>query len=110
MADPIDEAALDTLFRSARSQNGWIDRPLPDGTPQRLWSLISMGPTSANCEPARIVWCVSQTAVLKAWTYSHNIHISYLTGLLVLLWPFLTTFQCCERLYHCLDSSAAILD
>lgn len=62
MADPIDDAALDTLFRSARSQNGWIDRPLPEGVLEQLWSLVAMGPTSANCEPARIVWCVSLEA------------------------------------------------
>lgn len=62
MADPIDDGALDTLFRAARSQNGWIDRPLPEGMLQRIWSLAAMGPTSANCEPARIVWCITQEA------------------------------------------------
>ena len=62
MADPIGDDALDTLFRVARSQNGWIDRALPDGILQRLWSLVALGPTSANCEPARIVWCVTREA------------------------------------------------
>ena len=62
MADPIGDAALDTLFRVARSQNGWIDRALPEGILQQLWSLVALGPTSANCEPARIVWCVTREA------------------------------------------------
>ncbi len=62
MADPIGDAALDTLFRTARSQNGWQDRILPEGILQQLWSLVAMGPTSANCEPARIVWCVTREA------------------------------------------------
>lgn len=62
MADPIDASALDTLFRTARSQNGWSDRPLPAGAIEAIWDLMKWGPTSANCEPARIVWCVSDEA------------------------------------------------
>lgn len=62
MAEPIGDTALDTLFRTARSQNGWTDRALPEGILQHLWSLVALGPTSANCEPARIVWCVTRDA------------------------------------------------
>jgi 3-hydroxypropanoate dehydrogenase len=62
MAEPIDTRALDTLFRAARSQNGWTDRPLPQGALEAIWKLAALGPTSANAEPARIVWCVSADA------------------------------------------------
>ena len=61
----LDDAALDTLFRAARSQNGWLDRPLPDGILEEIWALTAMGPTSANTEPMRVVWCVSAEAKAK---------------------------------------------
>lgn len=62
MASPLNDGALDALFRTARSQNGWLAEPLPAGALEAIWELASLGPTSANCEPARIVWCVSEDA------------------------------------------------
>ncbi len=52
----LDDAALDVLFRSARTQNKWLDRPVPDELLRRLYDLVKMGPTSANCSPARFVF------------------------------------------------------
>jgi 3-hydroxypropanoate dehydrogenase len=52
----IDAAALDTLFRNARTHNGWIDRPVTDAQLQQIYDLMKWGPTSANCSPARIVF------------------------------------------------------
>lgn len=68
MAEPLGADALDTLFREARSQNGWQDRPLPEGTIEAIYDLMRWTPTSANCEPARIVWCVSDEARQKLAT------------------------------------------
>ncbi|WP_419898403.1 malonic semialdehyde reductase [Roseomonas sp. USHLN139] len=56
MADPIDSAALDTLFNTARTQNKWTDRTVSDETLRQLYDLVKMGPTSANCQPARFVF------------------------------------------------------
>jgi 3-hydroxypropanoate dehydrogenase len=53
---PLDAAALDTLFLSARSHNGWLDRPVPDALLRRLYELVRLGPTSGNCCPARFVF------------------------------------------------------
>ncbi len=53
---PLDAAALDQLFRTARSQNKWLDRPLPDSKLEELFDLLKMGPTSANCSPARFIF------------------------------------------------------
>jgi 3-hydroxypropanoate dehydrogenase len=53
---PIDSAALDALFRAARTQNKWLDRPVADDTLRELYELVKMGPTSANCSPARFVF------------------------------------------------------
>lgn len=52
----IGDAGLDILFRKARSYNGFTDRPVSEATLEELWSLASLGPTSANMSPARIVW------------------------------------------------------
>ena len=48
--------ALDQLFRDARSHNGWQDRPITDEQLHALYDLWKMGPTSANCSPARVVF------------------------------------------------------
>ena len=56
---PLDDRALDQLFREARTYYGYDDRPLDDETLERLWDLVKMGPTSANSLPARIVWVKS---------------------------------------------------
>jgi 3-hydroxypropanoate dehydrogenase len=56
MTSRLDEAALDQLFRTARTRNGWTDRPLPETLVRELYDLMRMGPTSANCCPARFVW------------------------------------------------------
>ena len=54
MDKTLDDAALDTLFRSARSHNGWLDRVVTDEQLHQLYDLFKMGPTSANSCPARI--------------------------------------------------------
>lgn len=55
----LDDAALDQVFRNARSHNGWQGRPVPVETLHAIWDLAKMGPTSANCLPARIVFVTS---------------------------------------------------
>jgi 3-hydroxypropanoate dehydrogenase len=60
-----DQHALDLLFLNARTHNGWQDRPVDDAVLRRVWDLARMGPTSANCSPARIVFAVSAEAKEK---------------------------------------------
>ncbi|MDD2876163.1 MAG: malonic semialdehyde reductase [Acidiphilium sp.] len=52
----LDDAALDVLFRTARTQNVWSDAPVPDETLHALYEVLKFGPTSANCSPARFVF------------------------------------------------------
>lgn len=59
---PLDDQALDQLFRTARSYNGYLDLPVATEQLHAIWDLMKMGPTSANMLPARIVWCVSDMA------------------------------------------------
>lgn len=58
----LGDAALDQLFRKARSYNGWQDRPVSDEQLHAIWDLVKMGPTSANQQPVRIVWVRSPEA------------------------------------------------
>jgi nitroreductase len=59
---PLSDAALDQIFREARTYNGWLDRPVSDEQLEAIWDLAKMGPTSANMLPARIVWAKSADA------------------------------------------------
>ncbi|VTM79181.1 reductase RutE [Klebsiella pneumoniae] len=56
MNDAINHTACETLFTQARTHNGWLDKPVSDAQLQAVWDLMKMGPTSANCSPARIVF------------------------------------------------------
>jgi len=62
---PLQDAALDQLFRTARTYNGYLDTAVSQAQLEAIWELLKFGPTSANCLPARIVWCVSQDAKEK---------------------------------------------
>jgi len=39
MAERLSDAALDTLFREARTANGWRDTPVPEATLVALYDL-----------------------------------------------------------------------
>ncbi len=52
----LDDAALDTLFRNARTQNAWTGKGVSDEQLRALYELVKLGPTSANCSPARFVF------------------------------------------------------
>lgn len=62
---PLNDAALDQMFRTARTYNGYLDTPVSEAQLEAIWDLLKFGPTSANCLPARIMWCVSQDAKEK---------------------------------------------
>lgn len=62
---PLDAPALDQLFREARSYNGYLDKAVSDAQLDAIWELMKYGPTSANCLPARLVWCTSDAAKEK---------------------------------------------
>ena len=60
MTDTLSDSALDLIFREARSMNGWLDKDVSDEQIHQIYELTKMGPTSANQQPARFVWCKSQ--------------------------------------------------
>lgn len=60
-----DGSALSIMFEDARTHSAWQDRPVSEDVLRAAWDLAKMGPTSANCSPARIVFVVSREAKEK---------------------------------------------
>lgn len=58
----LDDAALDLLFRHARSHNAWLDKPVSTAQLHELYDLMKLGPTSSNGSPARLVFVHSAAA------------------------------------------------
>ncbi len=52
----IDAKSLDTILRSARTHNGFIDKPVTDDQLRAIYEIMKWGPTSSNSQPVRIVW------------------------------------------------------
>lgn len=65
MSDIFNDAALDQLFRTARTQNTFQDRPVEDSQLRALYDLVKWAPTSANASPARFVFVKSAEAKQK---------------------------------------------
>jgi nitroreductase len=62
MTSIVQEAALDQLFRSARSVHSFKAEPVTDDTLRNLYDLIKWGPTAFNAQPARFVFVRSAEA------------------------------------------------
>src|SRR6202161_1165123 len=60
MGQTIDDSALDTLFREARTYMTWQPRPVADQTLPDLYDLLKWAPTSANASPARFAFLRSK--------------------------------------------------
>ena len=55
-----DPATLRLILTEARTQNFWQERDVSNDTLEEIYQIMKMGPTSANCCPARIVFLKSQ--------------------------------------------------
>ena len=62
MTDKLPAPCLDQLFRNARTNNAWRDQDVPDALLHELVDLVKLGPTSANCSPARFLLVKSPQA------------------------------------------------
>lgn len=61
----IADSAFDQLFRTARTANHWLDKPVESSVLQQIHDVMRFGPTSANCCPLRIVFVQSPEAKEK---------------------------------------------
>jgi 3-hydroxypropanoate dehydrogenase len=59
---PINDDALDLIFRNARTHSAWLPKPVPVEILREVYDLARMGPTSANSSPARFVFLTTPEA------------------------------------------------
>lgn len=87
MTGQLSEDGLDLIFRTARTYNGYLDKPVTESQLRQIWDLMKMGPTSANMSPTRILWCVSQEskdklAALSSGTNGPKIRKAHVTAII----------------------------
>jgi 3-hydroxypropanoate dehydrogenase len=64
-----NDAALDLIFREARTQNAWKPEPVSEALLRQVYDLAKMAPTSANSMPARFVMLTTEAAKQRARPY-----------------------------------------
>ncbi|GAB4362440.1 MAG: malonic semialdehyde reductase [Kiloniellaceae bacterium] len=65
MNEILSDAALDQIFRQARTYRAWRDEEVSDVLLEAIYDLAKMGPTSANCCPLRVAFLRSKEAKEK---------------------------------------------
>ena len=63
--DTTQAGLLARLFRDARTFSAWQDRPVAAELIEAAFALAQLGPTSANCQPLRLVLVKSPEAKAK---------------------------------------------
>ncbi len=61
----ISPESIGLLFHNARTHNGWLDKDVPDALLRKIYETAKLGPTSTNCNPARIIFIKSPEAKAK---------------------------------------------
>lgn len=61
----IDQKSLDVLFNDARTHSAWLDKKVDPALLKQVFDLTKMAPTSANCQPLRVVFVTSTEAKEK---------------------------------------------
>jgi len=69
MSQILSEAALDQLFREARTFNAWQLKDVSDEQLRQLYDLTKFAPTSANASPMRVVFVKSKEAKAKLFPF-----------------------------------------
>jgi 3-hydroxypropanoate dehydrogenase len=62
MQHAISDEALDIIFRAARTQNKWTDKPVSDALLMAVYDLMHWAPTAANTSPARFIFVTTPEA------------------------------------------------
>lgn len=103
---PLSQEALDTLFFSARSQNGWLDRPVSDDELRRIYEIMVMGPTSANTLPGRLLFLRTEEAKqrLKPCLAEGNVEKSMTAPVVAILGMDLEFYEHLPKLFPHTDA------
>ena len=56
MGERVNDQCMDVLLRKARTQNGYLPKPVTDEELREIYDLMKLGPTSANCSPSRFIF------------------------------------------------------
>jgi 3-hydroxypropanoate dehydrogenase len=56
----IDDKSLALILRNARTHNVFLDKPVSEAQLRQIHEIMKWGPTSTNCQPARIVFVRSK--------------------------------------------------
>ena len=62
MGKPLSDAALDQVFRTARTRRGWTDEETPEVLIRATYDLAKLGPTASNITPGRFLFVRSKEA------------------------------------------------
>ncbi len=73
--ESLNQQALEQLFLSARTHNGWQDKSVSEEILKQLYDLVKFAPTSANASPARFLFLTSKESKdkLKPFLMEGNI-------------------------------------
>lgn len=61
----INQDALNQIFLEARTHYNWLNKSVDKALLKQAYDLTKMGPTSANCQPMRIVFIVTEAEKLR---------------------------------------------
>lgn len=108
MTHAINDAALDQIFRTARTQNAWTDTAVNETLLQAVYDLARMGPTSANCSPARFVFLTTAAAKerLKPFVLPGNLPKVMSAPVTVIIGHDLTFYEKLPKLFPHTDARA----
>jgi 3-hydroxypropanoate dehydrogenase len=104
----LDDTALDVLFRTARTKWEWTDEPVTDEALHALYDLVKLGPTSANCSPARFIFVRSPEGKekLKPCLSAGNIEKTMAAPVTVIIAQDPIFYQHLPKLYPPADAKA----
>ena len=102
----LDDAALDALFRTARTKSAWATTSVSDETLRELYDLLKCGPTSANCSPARFVFLRTKASKerLKPALNPGNIDKTMAAPVTVIVAYDPLFYECLPRLFRHVDA------
>lgn len=108
MNAPLNSAALDTLFRQARTHSVWTDKAVTEDTLRQVYDLACLGATSANCQPGRFVFIRTPEAKerLKPCLAPGNLDKTMTAPVTVLIGHDMAFYENLPRLFPHTDARA----
>jgi 3-hydroxypropanoate dehydrogenase len=99
---------LAKLFTEARTQYGYLPKPVADATLHALYEVLKFGPTAANCGPARFIFVRSAEAKarLLACVSPGNVAKIEQAPVTVILGMDMTFYEHLPRLFPQADAKA----